>query len=334
MNNINSKNMVFSGLQPTGNLTLGNYLGALRNWVTMQDEYFCLYCLVDQHAITMPHDPALLRKNILTNLAIYLAAGLDPQKCIIFNQSKVAAHTQLGWIFSCVTPIGWLNRMTQFKEKAGKDRENASLGLYAYPVLMAADILLYKATHVPVGEDQTQHIELARDIASAFNRRFGVEFFKEPVAIMNKVTTRIMSLQDGSKKMSKSDPSDLSRINITDSNEVIANKIKKAKTDAVVGIYYDKENRPEISNLINIFCALTDKSKEQIVDEFEGKNNAVFKGALTEVLVATLEPLREKIQLLEQDQGHLLKLLQDHAHKAEVIAEITMKQVREIVGLL
>jgi tryptophanyl-tRNA synthetase len=327
-----SKKVVFSGLQPTGNLTLGNYLGAITNWVKMQDEYSCLFCLVDLHAITVPVDPKLLQENIITNLAAYLACGLDVEKSIIFNQSKVKEHSELGWILGCNTPIGWLNRMTQFKDKAGSDQEKASLGLYAYPVLMAADIMLYHATHIPVGEDQTQHIELARDVAGAFNRRYGVQYFTEPKAIVNKVATRIMSLQDGTKKMSKSDPSDLSRININDAPELIEKKIKKAKTDAIVGIHFDKTNRPEVSNLISIYAALTDASIESVCDRFKNSNNAEFKRDLTEVLVAKLEPIQKKMHELLEDKAYLLDLLNKQGEKAAHIAAKTMKEVKEIVG--
>ncbi|KIE04579.1 Tryptophan--tRNA ligase [Candidatus Jidaibacter acanthamoeba] len=325
---------VFSGLQPTGNLTLGNYLGAIMNWVKMQNEYECIFCLVDQHAITLPHDPKQLRQNLLTNLAAYLACGLDPEKSIIFNQASVSAHAELAWIFSCITPLGWLNRMTQFKEKAGKDRENASLGLYSYPVLMAADILLYHATHIPVGDDQIQHIELARDIAGAFNRRFGSEYFKLPNAITHKIATRIMSLQDGTKKMSKSDPSDWARINLIDDNDIIAKKIKKAKTDAIGEIYYDKENRPEISNLLTIYATLENKSIEEVSAKLSGFNNAKFKDALSELLIEKLSPIRTSINDLVKNEDYLLSVFESGKERANEIASKTINQVKEIVGFI
>lgn len=327
-----SKKVVFSGLQPTGGLTLGNYLGAITNWVRMQNEYSCLFCLVDLHAITVQVDPELLQKNIITNFAAYLACGLDIEKSIIFNQSKVKEHSELGWILSCNTPIGWLNRMTQFKDKAGSDQEKASLGLYAYPVLMAADIMLYHATHVPVGEDQIQHIELARDVAGAFNRRYKVQYFTEPKAVVNKVATRIMSLQDGTKKMSKSDPSDLSRINIDDTPELIEKKIKKAKTDTIVGIYFSKIDRPEISNLISIYAALSNTSIDSVCSRFKNSNNSAFKRELTELLVATLQPIQKKMHELLEDKGYLLDILNKQGEKAAHMAAKTMKEVKEIVG--
>jgi tryptophanyl-tRNA synthetase len=328
------KNRVFSGLQPTGSLTLGNYLGAVANWVKMQDDYSCIFCLVDLHAITVSYIPSELKENLLTSLATYLACGLDPNKSIIFNQSRVIAHTELAWIFSCITPIGWLNRMTQFKEKAGSDKEKASLGLYSYPVLMAADILLYHTNQVPVGDDQIQHIELARDIAGAFNRRFNLDYFKLPVGTTNKVATRIMSLQDGSKKMSKSDPSDLSRINLIDDNDLIAKKIKKAKTDAISGIYYDKENRPEVSNLLTIYAALSDKSIESTAQGFQNFNNAQFKEALIEILTAKLSPIREKIKELRKDEASLLKIFNQGALQANEIAAKTMQEIKQIIGFI
>jgi tryptophanyl-tRNA synthetase len=269
---------VFSGIQPTGKLTLGNYLGAIKNWKKMQNEHDCIFCIVDLHAITLPQNPNELRQTCIDNFAMYIACGIDPNRSIIFIQSAIGYHAELAWIFSCITPMGWLNRMTQFKDKAGKHADKANLGLYAYPVLMAADILLYDALYVPVGDDQTQHLELTRDIAGAFNRQFQVEYFKEPQAIYNQSALRIMSLRDGTKKMSKSDESDFSRINLTDTADLISQKLKKAKSDAVDGIYYDEINRPEVSNLINIFAAVSGLDKEKIIDQYSGAQTSKFKG--------------------------------------------------------
>src|SRR6516165_6787259 len=263
-------NRIFSGIQPTGNLHLGNYLGAIRNWVALQNDYECIFCIVDLHALTQPQDPAQLRAQTREVTAAYIAAGIDPERCIIFNQSTVSAHSELSWLLSCFTPLGWLNRMTQFKEKAGKHREEALLGLYAYPVLMAADILGYKATHVPVGEDQKQHLELARDIAGAFNRRYGVEFFPLPEPQIFGEATRVMSLRDGTKKMSKSDSSDFSRLNMTDDADAIALKIRRAKTDpeplpqSTSGL----EHRPEANNLIGVYAALAGLTREEALAHF------------------------------------------------------------------
>src|SRR5580700_10000663 len=283
-------NRIFSGVQPTGNLHLGNYLGAIRNWVTLQRDYDCIFCIVDLHALTLPQDPAQLRAQTREVTAAYIAAGIDPERCIIFNQSMVAAHAELAWLLSCLTPLGWLNRMTQFKEKAGKQREEAGLGLYAYPVLMAADIILYKATHVPVGEDQKQHLELARDIAGAFNRRYGVEFFPLPEPMIFGTATRVMSLRDGTKKMSKSDTSDYSRINMTDDAEAIAQKIRKARTDPAPLPDSEKgfEGRPEAENLVNIFAALADETREQAIARFAGQQFSGFKNELAELTVAKI----------------------------------------------
>ena len=277
-------NRIFSGVQPTGNLHLGNYLGAIRNWVVLQKNYDCIFCIVDLHALTVPQDPAQLKAQTREVTAAYIASGIDPERCVIFNQSMVAGHAELAWLLSCLTPLGWLNRMTQFKEKAGKQRDEAGLGLYAYPVLMAADIILYKATHVPVGEDQKQHLELARDIAGAFNRRYGVEFFPLPEPMIFGAATRVMSLRDGSKKMSKSDASDYSRVNMTDDAETIALKIRKAKTDPLPlpESVKDAEARPEADNLLGIYAALADISREQAVARWAGKNFSEFKTALAD----------------------------------------------------
>src|SRR5215472_8546032 len=276
-------NRIFSGIQPTGNLHLGNYLGAIRNWVALQHDYECIFCIVDLHALTLPQDPHELRHSTREVTAAYIAAGIDPQRCIIFNQSMVPAHAELAWILGCLTPLGWLNRMTQFKDKAGRDRETAGLGLYAYPVLMAADILVYQATHVPVGEDQKQHLELARDLAGAFNRRYGRAFFPLPEPQIFGPATRVMSLRDGLKKMSKSDGSDYSRLNLTDDADAIALKIRRAKTDPEPLPYTvaDLGERPEAENLVGIFAALDGISREDVLEAFGGRNFSSFKDALT-----------------------------------------------------
>src|SRR5438128_3319959 len=272
-------NRIFSGIQPTGNLHLGNYLGAIRNWVALQHDYDCIFCIVDLHALTLPQDPDELRQATREVTAAYIAAGIDPEHCIIFNQSMVSAHVELAWLLGCLTPLGWLNRMTQFKEKAGKQRENAGLGLYAYPVLMAADILLYKATHVPVGEDQKQHVELARDIAGAFNRRYERDFFPLPEPQIFGEATRVMSLRDGTKKMSKSDTSDYSRINMTDDADAIALKIRRAKTDPepLPAAISDPERRPEADNLIGIYAARSALAREHALERLAGRNVPHFK---------------------------------------------------------
>src|SRR6201984_854894 len=276
---------IFSRIHPTGNLHLGNYLGAIRNWVALQHDYDCIFCIVDLHALTQPQDPAELRASTREVTAAYIAAGIDPERCTIFNQSMVAAHVELAWLLGCLTPLGWLNRMTQFKEKGGKNREMAGLGLYAYPVLMAADILVYKATHVPVGEDQKQHLELARDIAGAFNRRYECQFFPLPEPQIFGAATRVMSLRDGTKKMSKSDGSDYSRINMTDDAETIALKIRKAKTDPqpLPATIAEAEARPEADNLLGIYASLANMSREQAVAQFAGKNFSAFKTELDDL---------------------------------------------------
>src|SRR5437667_6569292 len=283
-------NRIFSGIQPTGNLHLGNYLGAIRNWVALQHDYECIFCIVDLHALTLPQDPAELMASTREVTAAYIAAGVDPERCIIFNQSMVSAHAELAWVLGCLTPLGWLNRMTQFKEKAGKQRDLAGLGLYAYPVLMAADILVYKATHVPVGEDQKQHLELARDIAGAFNRRYERDFFPLPEPQIFGAATRVMSLRDGTKKMSKSDTSDYSRINMTDDADTIALKIRRAKTDPepLPAAIPDLERRPEADNLIGIYGALSGLSPEAALARFPGRNFSYFKDALSELAVEEL----------------------------------------------
>ncbi len=327
---------IFSGVQPTGNLHLGNYLGAIRNWVKLQDEYDCLFCVVDLHAITVWQDPAMLRTSTREVAAAMIAAGVDPKKHIIFNQSQVPGHAELAWIFNCVARMGWLGRMTQFKEKAGKDKENASVGLFAYPNLMAADILLYKGTHVPVGEDQKQHLELARDIAQKFNGDYGVDLFPVPEPLILGTATRVMSLKDGSKKMSKSDPSDLSRINMTDDAETIQRKIKKAKTDpdllpdSVQGL----EGRPEARNLLGIYAALADVSIEVAVNEFAGQQFSALKDRLSDVAVAKLAPMQDAYRRLLNDKGQIDAFLADGAERARAIAGPVLREVQEVVGFL
>ena len=336
---------VFSGMQPTHTLHLGNYLGAMVNWIAMQETHHCLYCVVDLHAITVFQEPKELRDNIREVTAAYLACGLDPQRSIIFNQSQVSAHAELGWIFNCVARLGWLNRMTQFKEKAGKDRENASVGLYAYPNLMAADILAYKATHVPVGEDQKQHLELSRDIVQKFNNDFaqsiaehghGDAFFPLPEPMITGPATRVMSLRDGSKKMSKSDPSDYSRINLTDDEDAVAQKLRKARTDAdplpseLAGL----KGRPEADNLVGIYAALAGTTREAVLGEFGGAQFSRFKPALSELAVSKLAPIAAEMQRLKADPGHIDRVLADGADKARALAEPILAQVKDIVGLL
>ena len=320
---------VLSGIQPTGNLHLGNYLGSIRNWIDLQESHNCLFGVMNLHAITLAQDPSELQKNVLDAAAIYLACGLDPQKSTIFVQSEVGQHAELSWVFGTLTPMGWLNRMTQFKEKSAN---NENLGLYSYPVLMAADILLYKSDLVPVGEDQKQHLELTRDIAGAFNNRFGKEYFKFPEPMILKEVKRIMSLQDGTSKMSKSDESDLSRINLTDAPELIIKKVKKAKTDSLATISFD-ESRPEIYNLLNIFSATCNKSPEALAAEYENSGFGKFKTDLAESLVEKLRPIQENLLRFKQDQSYLRQVLDDGKNKAQAIAAKTRKEVFEIVGL-
>ena len=324
---------VLSGIQPTGNLHLGNYLGAIRHWVKMQETHETLYCIVDLHALTNFQPAETLKKHVREMAAAFVACGLDPNKSALFAQSAVQGHADLQWILSCHSPLGWLNRMTQFKEKAGKKRENAALGLYSYPVLQAADILIYKATHVPVGEDQKQHIELARDIAGAFNRAYDAEFFPLPNPMIQKEAARIMSLRDGTKKMSKSDASDYSRINLTDDADTIAQKFKKAKSDMVEGISYDPEARPEASNLVSIMAALTDQTIEQVVNDYASTNFSSFKQALADAAVAHLAPITERMQQLLADPDAIDAVLAQGAKRAQAIAMPTMQEVRALVGL-
>ena len=329
-------NRIFSGIQPTGNLHLGNYLGAIRNWVALQHDYECIFCIVDLHALTQPQDPAELRASTREVTAAYIAAGIDPERCTIFNQSMVPAHTELSWLLGCLTPLGWLNRMTQFKEKAGKNREMAGLGLYAYPVLMAADILLYKATHVPVGEDQKQHLELARDIAGAFNRRYDREFFPLPEPQIFGTATRVMSFRDGTKKMSKSDTSDYSRLNMTDDVGTIALKIRRAKTDPepLPMMVAELEGRPEADNLIGIYGALAGLSREDALAKFAGQNFSVFKEALSELSVEVLGRIGGDMRRLVADPGYIDSVLRRGAEHANAIAGPVLREAQEISGLL
>ncbi len=329
-------NRIFSGIQPTGNLHLGNYLGAIRNWVALQNNYECIFCIVDLHALTQPQDPDELRAATREVTAAYIAAGIAAERCIIFNQSMVPAHTELAWLLGCLTPLGWLNRMTQFKEKAGKNREMAGLGLYAYPVLMAADILAYKATHVPVGEDQKQHLELARDIAGAFNRRYERDFFPLPEPQIFGAATRVMSLRDGTKKMSKSDTSDYSRINMNDDADTIALKIRRAKTDPepLPHMVNDLAHRPEADNLIGIYAALSGSSREDALARFAGRNFSEFKDALSELAIEVLGRIGGELRRLMADPGYINSVLRQGAQRANTIAEPVLREAQEISGLL
>ena len=339
------KELVFSGVQPTGNLHLGNYLGAIVKFVDLQKTHECIYCVVDLHAITVWQDPAELTKATREVTAAFIAAGIDPKKHIVFNQSQVSGHAELAWVFNCVARLGWLNRMTQFKDKAGKDRENVSLGLYAYPSLMAADILVYRATHVPVGEVQKQHVELARDIAQKFNNDFaatiasngfGEAFFPLPEPLIQGPATRVMSLRDGSKKMSKSDPSDYSRINLTDDADAIAQKIRKAKTDPepLPSEEEGLKTRPEADNLVGIFAALAEKPRTDVLKEFGGSQFSTFKNALVDLSVAKLGPIGGEMKRLVQDPAYIDQVLADGSDRARVIADKTMNAVKDIVGFV
>jgi len=336
---------VFSGVQPTGNLHLGNYLGAIKNFVSLQNNHECIYCVVDMHAITVKQDPKILKNNILEVAASFIAAGINPEKSIIFAQSQVSAHAELAWIFNCVARLGWLNRMTQFKEKAGKNRENASAGLYTYPVLMAADILAYHATHVPVGDDQRQHLELARDIAQKFNNDFNIDYFPITEPVIMGAATRVMSLRDGKNKMSKSDISDYSRLNLTDSVDDISNKIRKAKTDPLplpdLDALDDKENfkeeiinsRAEAVNLLNIYSALSNETTKKVVEKFVGKQFSDFKKELNEVAVETLAPITKEMRKLLEDKTYLTGIIKDGGNRANIIAQPIIIKVKDIVGL-
>ena len=328
---------IFSGVQPTGNLHLGNYLGAIKNFVKLNNnkENKCVFCVVDLHAITVSQDPKKLKNNIRETVATFIASGIDPKKSIIFNQSQVSAHSETAWILSCIARMGWLNRMTQFKEKAGKDKEKASIGLYSYPVLMAADILLYDSTHVPVGDDQKQHLELCRDIAQKFNNDFKVDnFFKVPEPLIQKEFSRIMSLKDGLKKMSKSDESDLSRINLTDTKDQIINKIKKAKTDSLPlpSNVEELNKRPEALNLIGIYSSLNNSSIEETIKNFSGKNFSDFKNSLSQLMVDKIDPISLEIRKLLNDSDYLDQILSEGIKKAQEIASQKIKKIHEIIG--
>ena len=364
--------LVFSGVQPTGNLHLGNYLGAIKNWVDIQNKYKSIFCIVDLHAITLPQDPKALFESTLELAAVFLACGIDPNKSIIFPQSAVSAHSELAWILGCNTPMGWLRRMTQFKDKIKplvskrpltesletkddfitffkhtaeirgemldnllsfvESSDNAKLGLFSYPVLMAADILLYKATHVPVGDDQKQHLELAREIANSFNHNYKKKVFPQPQPLILGAATRVMSLNDGTRKMSKSEESDYSRINLSDDADTIAKKFQKAKSDSEPSVFYDKENRPDISNLITIYAALSDMSIEKADAHFKGKRSSDLKKELAELAVSKLGPITAEFNKLKADRGHLMTILRSGGEKANEIAEKNLKEIKEVVG--
>jgi tryptophanyl-tRNA synthetase len=327
---------VFSGIQPSGGLTLGNYLGAIKRWVQMQHQMETIYCMVDLHALTVNPDPAALHRATRELTAGLIAAGIDPKRSIVFNQSQVAEHTQLAWVFNCIARLGWMNRMTQFKDKAGKNAEAASVGLYDYPVLMAADILLYHATHVPVGEDQKQHVELTRDIAAKFNNDYGVEFFPMTEPVIEGAATRVMSLRDGTRKMSKSDPSDQSRINMTDDADTIAAKIRKARTDPepLPSEFAGLKDRPEARNLVNIYAALADLSVDQVMAEVGGQQFGTFKPKLADLAVAKLSPIAAEMARLTADPGAIDAILKDGAGRAREIAAPILKRTYEIVGMV
>ena len=334
---MSEKKLVFSGVQPTGNLHLGNYLGALKNFVSLQKNMDCIYCVVDLHAITTFQNPKELKNNILETTASFLATGLDPNKSIIFNQSSVSAHSELAWIFNCVSRVGWLNRMTQFKDKAGSDKEKASVGLYIYPNLMAADILLYKATHVPVGADQKQHLELSRDIAQKFNNDFNCkDFFPLPEPLILKNISRVMSLRDGTKKMSKSEESDYSRINLKDSADEIVKKIKKAKSDSesIPDNLKSLEKKPEALNLLNIYSEVSKINLEKALKEMAGKEYSFIKSKLADLLISEISPVGKEINKLMNDKAYLLQILKKGTEKASIKAEENLKNIREKVGLI
>ena len=331
-----SKNVIFSGVQPTGEIHLGNYLGAIKQFVDYQKDYNSIFSIVDLHAVTVWQDPQQLLNNIHKVLSIFLACGLDKEKNIIFNQSQVPEHTQLAWLLSCTARIGWLNRMTQFKDKAGKNRENASVGLYTYPILMAADIMLYKASHVPVGDDQKQHLELARDIAHKFNKDYNIDFFVVPEPLVNSDSTRIMSLRDGTKKMSKSDTSDYSRILMTDDNDTIALKIKKAKTDSLSmpESGNDLSKRPEIENLINIYSSCSGISKNTVIEQFSSKEISYFKKELSQVIINLIQPICSEAKKLYEDKNFLNQVLSSGAIRARQISQNTISDVYKIAGMI
>ncbi|ACN95518.1 MULTISPECIES: tryptophan--tRNA ligase [Wolbachia] len=324
--------IVFSGIQPSGVLHLGNYLGAIKQWIDLQDKYKSLFCIVDLHAITANKLPASeLKSNIFKTAAAYIACGIDTEKSIIFSQSTVSGHAELGWLLGCYTPIGWLNRMTQFKDKAGSDKQKASLGLYSYPVLMAADILLYQTKYVPVGDDQKQHLELARDIASAFNNHYKLDYFIVPEILTLDCTSRIMSLRDGTSKMSKSDPSEHSCINLDDTDDLIVKKIEKAKTDSILG-FATLKCRPEISNLINIYSVLSNVNAEKVCEEVNKHDMKHFKKELADLIISVISPIREKMNDLLKDQFHLHEILKKGTKKAAEIATHNIKEIKDIIG--
>ena len=331
---MDKKKLVFSGVQPSGNLHLGNYLGALKNFVKLQSQTECIYCVVDLHAITVFQEPNKLKKNILETVAGFIATGLDHNKSIIFNQSSVSGHAELAWIFNCVSRVGWLNRMTQFKDKVGKDKEKASVGLFIYPNLMAADILLYKSTHVPVGADQKQHLELCRDIAQKFNSDFKNEIFPVPEPLIQENISRIMSLRDGNKKMSKSEESSYSRINLKDSADEIIKKIKKAKSDSssIPDNIKALSEKPEALNLITIYASLSDTSLDKALNEFKGKEYSILKNKLSEVLVEVICPVGKEIKKLLEDKSFLEKILKEGTQKARIIAERNLREIKNVVG--
>ena len=331
------KKKIFSGVQPTGNLHLGNYLGAIKNFVALQEGNDCVYCVVDLHAITIKQDPKLLKSNTLETIATFLASGLDAKKNIIFNQSSVSAHSEFAWILNCVSRIGWMNRMTQFKEKAGNNKENASVGLYVYPTLMAADILLYDSTHVPVGDDQKQHLELTRDIAQKFNNDFNCDgFITVPEPLIQKEFSRIMSLKDGTKKMSKSDPSSQSIISLNDDKENIVSKIKKAKTDSLPlpSTKAELKDRPEAGNLLGIYSSLSENKIEKILTEFKGKNFSYLKDQLSDLIIEKICPIGEEIKKLLNDKNYLISVLNKGTERADLISSIKLKKIHEKMGFL
>ena len=333
-NSTKEPKLIFSGVQPTGNLHLGNYLGAIKNWVKLQEKSNCIFCIVDLHAITISENRNQILNNTREVAAAYIASGIDPKKNVIFVQSNISGHSELSWILSCHTPIGWLNRMTQFKDKAGKNKEKAPLGLYSYPVLMAADILLYKSTHVPVGEDQKQHLELSRDIAQAFNRYYNQEFFPIPDPIITGNATRVMSLKDGMKKMSKSDPSDQSRINLTDDSLNIKKKIQKARTDSgpFPQSIEELENRPEINNLINIFSALNDEPPESVIFQYKEKDFKIFKSDLSDLVNEKISKISSEMKKLLKDQDYLESILRDGCQRANEIAKKNIEDLKNLIG--
>jgi len=326
---------VFSGIKPSGNLHLGNYLGAIKQWVGLQDKYECIFSVVDMHAITVPQEPKELRRTIKEIAAIYIACGIDPEKVILSQQSRISEHAELGWILNCITPVSWLDRMTQYKDKSKKyGKDKIGMGLYDYPVLMAADILLYHTDLVPVGDDQKQHVELTRDIAGAFNRRYNVEHFKLPECMRTGKTTRVMSLRDGKSKMSKSDESGMGCIYLTDDRDTIAKKFKRAKTDSIAEFTYDKETRPEVTNLINIYSELSGENIESIIGKFDGQGFGKFKGELADLVIDKIAPIGDKIEELMKNQDYLEGILSKHSLKAKEIASKNFARVKEIVGLV